>query len=181
MRYSKEHKSQVRQHLIDEGGAYVKERGLQGAGVDGIARSVGLTGAALYTHFKSKQDFLSAVLLEELVTTAQRFLQQQGTIEEALAHYLSLAHVRHAATGCALPALVADVPRGDEALRRSFEEGLHQIAEALAQKLEEPAQAMAVLASAVGGVALARALSDDAQAEAVLASTRGLILRGLGR
>ncbi len=179
MRYSKEHSGEVRQRLLKEGGRHVKERGMQGAGVDGIAKRVGLTGAALYTHFSSKQDFLGAVLFEELVATAQRFLAAQGSIEEALAQYMSLAHARRVATGCPLPSLLADVSRSDEVVRRSFEKGLTQIAEALAQKLRDPRQAMAVLASAIGGVALARALPDDVQAEAVLASTRELITRGL--
>lgn len=179
MRYSKEHSCEIRQQLLKEGGRHVKERGMHGAGVDGIAKRVGLSGAALYTHFTSKQDFLGAVLLEELVATAQRFLAAQGSIEEALAQYMSLAHARKVATGCPLPALIADVSRGDRVVQRAFERGLAQIAEALAQKLKDPSQAMAVLASAVGGVALARALPNDEQAEAVLTSTRELIARGL--
>ncbi len=179
MRYSKEHSGEVRRRLLKEGGRHVKERGMHGAGVDGIAKRIGLSGAALYTHFASKQDFLGAVLFEELVATAQRFLAAQGSIEEALAQYMSLTHARKMATGCPLPALIADVARSDEVVQRSLEKGLTQIAEALAPKLEDPSQAMAVLASAVGGVALARALPDDAQAEAVLASTRALILSGL--
>ena len=152
---------------------------MQAAGVNGIAKRVGLTGAAMYTHFSSKQSFLGAMLFEELVATAQRFLAAHGSIEEALAQYLSLDHARKAATGCALPSLIADVARSDEVVRTSFEQGLTRVADALAQKLEDPSQAMAVLASAVGGVALARALPDDDQAEAVLASTRALIARGL--
>jgi TetR/AcrR family transcriptional repressor of nem operon len=179
MRYSKEHLGEVRSRLLREGGRHVKERGMHGAGVDGIAKRVGLSGAALYTHFDSKQEFLGAVLLEELVATAERFLGAQGTIEEALAQYMSLSHARKAATGCPLPSLVADVARSDKVVRRSFEKGLTQIAESLAQKLKDPSQAMAVLAAAVGGVALARALPDDEQAEAVLSATRELIARGL--
>lgn len=152
---------------------------MHAAGVDGIAKRVGLSGGAFYRHFRSKQDFLGAVLSQELVATAQRFLAAQGSIEAALTQYLSLAHVRRAATGCPLPALMADVSRGDRAVRRAFEKGLRRVAEALAQKLDEPAQAMAVLGAAVGAVALARALPDDDDAEVVLASTRDLIMRGL--
>lgn len=179
MRYSREHAGEVRKRLLREGGRHVKERGMHGAGVDGIAKRVGLSGAALYTHFDSKQDFLGAVLLEELVATSQRFLAAHGSIEEALEQYMSLAHARKAASGCPLPSLVADVARSDRIVQRSFEKGLAQIVAALAPKLRDPSQAMAVLAAAAGGVALARALPEDAQAEAVLNSTRELIARGL--
>jgi len=179
MRYSKEHAQEVRLRLVKEGGRHVKERGMHGAGVDGIAKRVGLTGAALYTHFSSKQDFLATVVFEELVTTAQRFLSTQDSIEDALDRYMSLAHVRMTGSGCPLPALVADVARSDETVQQAFEKGLYEIVQAIGAKLDDPDQALAVLAAAVGGVAIARALPDDAKAQAVLDSTRELVLSAL--
>ncbi len=179
MRYSKEHSDEVRRRLLQEGARHVKELGMQGAGVDGIAKRVGLTGAALYTHFESKQEFLSTVLQEELLATAQRFVASQGSIEEALAQYMSPSFARRVAAGCPLPALIVDVSRSEKPVQRSFDKGLTQIAEALAPKLKDPSQALAVLAAAIGGVALSRALPDEAKAQGVLESTRELILAGL--
>ncbi|MCY1079106.1 TetR/AcrR family transcriptional regulator [Archangium lansingense] len=157
----------------------MKERGVQGAGVDGIARRVGLTGAALYTHFESKQDFLCTVLREELGTSARRFLSADVTLDEALARYLSLAHVRNPAAGCALPAITSEVGRSDEEVRQAFEAGLAEVVRALGEKLGSHDEAPGVLAAALGAVALARALPDDASALAVLESARALITSAL--
>lgn len=179
VRYRKEHAGEVKRRLIAEGGRHVKERGVQGAGVDGIARGVGLSGAALYTHFESKQEFLCTILREELGASARRFLSTKVTLDEALARYLSLAHARDPAAGCALPAVTADVARGDEEIRRAFKVGLEEVARALSEKVKNPDQVLGVLAAAVGGVALARALPDDATALSVLESTRALIVSAL--
>lgn len=166
----------MRQRLVAEGARHVKERGIQGAGVDGIARRVGLSGAALYTHFESKQDFLCSVVQEELGESAQRFLASNTSLEEALARYLSIAHVRAPAVGCALPALATDVSRGDARVRLAFGKGLERIADALGELLDDPEQRFAVLAAAVGAVALARALPDDSTARSVLEATRELLV-----
>ncbi|ATB34709.1 TetR family transcriptional regulator [Cystobacter fuscus] len=157
----------------------MKERGVQGAGVDGIARRVGLSGAALYTHFESKQDFLCTVLREELGASARRFLSANATLDEVLARYLSLAHVRNPALGCALPAITSEVGRSDEKVRQAFEAGLAEVVRALGEKLGSHDKAPGVLAAALGAVALARALPDDASALAVLESARALITSAL--
>jgi TetR/AcrR family transcriptional repressor of nem operon len=175
MRYSKEHAGEVKRRLITEGGRLIKECGVQGAGVDGVARAVGLSGAALYSHFKSKQDFLREVLREELGASARRFLATTGTWEEAVARYLSLPHVHNAAEGCALPAITADVARSDEQIQRAFQEGLSEVVRALGEKTGRRDEAFGVIAAALGAVVLARALPDDESAKKVLDSTRALI------
>ncbi|MDC0714154.1 TetR/AcrR family transcriptional regulator [Stigmatella sp. ncwal1] len=165
----------MRRRLVAEGGRLIKERGVQGAGVDGVARAVGLSGAALYSHFKSKQDFLREVLREELGASARRFLAANATWEEAVARYLSLPHVRNAAAGCVLPAVTPDVARSDEAVRHAFGEGLAEVVRALGEKTGRHDEALGVVAAALGAVALARALPDDESAKQVLDSTRALI------
>ena len=181
MRYPKQHAEEIRSRLIKEGGRYVKEHGIHSAGVDGIARRAGLTGAALYTHFDSKEDFVCAVLREKLAETARRHRASGDSLPRLLENYMSLAHARRPATGCTLPALAADVARSDRAVRRAFDDGLDDFARAIGEKLEDPRRAHAVLAAAAGAVAMARAVPDDDKARAILDSTRELILAGLAR
>ena len=169
----------MRRRLIKEGGRYVKEHGIHSAGVDGIARRAGLTGAALYTHFESKEAFVCSVLREKLAETARRHRASSDSLEKILENYMSLAHARKPATGCTLPALAADVARSDKSVRRAFDDGLNEFAEAIGEKLGDPKRAHAVLAAAAGAVAMARAIPDDAKARAILDSTRELILSGL--
>ncbi|XXF81165.1 TetR/AcrR family transcriptional regulator [Myxococcaceae bacterium GXIMD 01537] len=179
MRYSKEHAGEVKRRLVEEGGRLIKGRGVQGAGVDGVARAVGLTGAALYSHFESKQAFLREVLREELGSSARRFLASNATWEELLARYLSLAHVRNPAAGCVLPSVTPDVARGDDAVRHVFGEGFTELIRAFGEKLGRHEEAFGVIAAAMGAVALARAMPDDESAKRILDSTRALITAAL--
>lgn len=152
---------------------------MQGAGIDGIARGVGLTGAALYTHFASKQEFLCAVLREEMGASARRFLSADASLDQVLAHYLSLPHTRVPAAGCALPAITGDVARADAPVRDAFAAGFAEIVDALAGKAGNRGEALGILAAAVGAVTLARALPDDAAALEVLTATRALVTAAL--
>src|ERR1700712_3031881 len=127
MRYTKEHAEEVRRRLISEGGRQVKERGVAGAGVDGIARGLGLTGAALYSHLESKEQLLSVILAEELGATARRLFAGHVSLDDIFTRYLSLGHARSAARGCALPAITSDIARGSDELRAAFSTGFSEI------------------------------------------------------
>jgi AcrR family transcriptional regulator len=175
MRYPKEHLAETRRKLLAEGGSLFKLRGIQGAGVDGVARAVGLSGAALYSHFASKKEFLCEVLREELAATAKMFLEASGTWQDALAGYLSLAHVQAPAAGCVLPGVTADVARSDEDVRQAFQAGISDITRALDGLTGRPGLSLGVLAAAVGAVTLARAMPGKDGARMVLRSTRELI------
>lgn len=179
MRYPKEHAEEIRRKLIREGGRQIKERGVLGAGVDGIARGLGLSGAALYSHFESKEQLLSEILAEELGATSRRFLGGLASVDEILLQYLSLAHARNPARGCALPAITADVSRGSDELRAAFGSAFSEVVDALEQKLGKREDALGMLASLVGAVALARALPGDRAAMEVLGATRRLVSQGL--
>jgi AcrR family transcriptional regulator len=165
----------VRRRLIDEGGSQVKERGVQGASVHSIARAVGLSGPALYSHFNSKNDLLRVLVSEELGATARDFLAEQPSFQEVLGRYLSLRHAREAASGCALPAITADVARSDAEVRGAYQDSFLGIVQALVERLGDREAALGILAASVGAVSLARALPDDALATEVLAATQGLI------
>jgi TetR/AcrR family transcriptional repressor of nem operon len=179
MRYTKEHAEDVRRRLIREGGRQIKQRGVLGAGVDGIARGLGLTGAALYTHFESKEQLLSAILSEELGVTARRLLAGQVSVENIFTRYLSLGHARAPAQGCALPAITSDIARGSDELRAAFSRGFREVVDAVDDQLSDRELALSALATAVGAVALARALPSDAEATELLAAAQKLIARSL--
>lgn len=103
-----------------------------------------------------------------------------GGLDAALDRYLALPHARHPGHGCALPSLVSDVARGNEAVQGAFAEDLDAVDGALGDLLEDRELALGVLAAAIGGVSLARALPDDGRAEEVLAAVRRLVDAAVG-
>lgn len=183
MRYTKDHKEKTRRALVAAGGRLMKERGLAGVGVDQIMGSAGLTGAAMYNHFDSKAAMLLELLDAELERSVALFdkadaaggMSPQAWAAGVLREYLSLAHARNPAQGCALPALSQELARQDGALQAAFGRTLERIIDIIALRTERPDLAPGILAAAVGAVSLARALPNDADAKSMLCGARSLI------
>jgi AcrR family transcriptional regulator len=59
------------QQILDAAAARFYEKGFHGVGVDQIGERVGISGPALYRHFKGKDEILAALFseaLEELIS-----------------------------------------------------------------------------------------------------------------
>lgn len=161
-----------------------REYGYDGVGIDGLARAADVTSGAFYGHFRSKAAAFHAVVSEGLSRLAagiERFRQRSGAgwLAGFAEFYLSPAHRRDIAGGCALPSLSPDVGRADESTRADYQADLILIAETLAADLPgAPGREAAwpLLAQLLGGVVLARAVPDatigDEIAAAILEDIR---------
>ena len=187
MRYSKEHKASTRQHLLEVSGAMAKKNGFAASGVDALMTAAGLTSGAFYSHFSSKAELLSALLCHELEASAERLTRPTPTlsrtqrIAKQLQRYLSWSHVQNPATGCALPALSAEVGRADHATKQQFEQALGKLHGAWAEQLGDEQQAWAVLAQLVGAVTLARAMASDNLGQEILQASHSFLNASLGQ
>lgn len=97
MRYAREHKAQTRSKLVQQSAALAMKRGFAASGVDGLARSAGLTSGTFYKHFEDKDALLSAICEAELETARRPFAavaHDTDHLLRAVDAYLSLAHVR---------------------------------------------------------------------------------------
>jgi AcrR family transcriptional regulator len=178
MRYPPERKDHTRRKLVKKSAALMRRHGFAASGVDAIARAAGLTSGAFYRHFEGKDDLLAAVVEEGLAVTRGRIATlSPGSEEQILAFvdaYLSLAHVRHAESGCVLPALAAEVGRAPAATRAVFEASFAELTAALVSRVgDRHGQiALAVVSQCVGAVMLARALATDEARLSLLAAAR---------
>jgi AcrR family transcriptional regulator len=172
MRYSPEHKQVNRQRFLEAGAALAKREGFGNTGMDALMAEAGLTTGAFYTQFRSKTEFLHAIIEHELGKTVAAFEGKSlPELQQALAFYLSPWHARHPAQGCPVPALGAEVARADMATRSAFEERLLQLHALFAAALGGNRQkAWALVSQAIGAVLLARAMATPAVQEEVLAS-----------
>ena len=161
MRYSKEHKDDARQRLLQGSAQYVKRHGLAASGVDAIAAQAGVTSGSLYKHFAGKSELFAAMLRAELQRTAERFAGigpgDADAAGQAVAAYLSLQHLRQPERGCPLPALTPEVARADPAVRAVFDEGLRGVHAQVQGLTGSAAKAWALIALNVGALMLARA------------------------
>jgi AcrR family transcriptional regulator len=176
MRYPREYKQQARRSLVEHGGSHAKKHGFAGSGVDAIAAAAGVTTGSLYKHFEGKSGLFAAIVRAEL----ERMAGLHGAIPEddtrglarAIAGYLSMQHVRHPEQGCVLPSLASEVARADRKLRRTFQEGLLEVHEALARRTGSKDSAWALIAQNVGAVMLARAMAEEKVQRELLAAAK---------
>ncbi|GAC1034383.1 TetR/AcrR family transcriptional regulator [Pseudomonas sp. No.21] len=186
MRYSPTHKEETRQKLLESSGAIAKAGGFSSTGVDALMKAIGLTGGAFYSHFPSKDDLFTAIVERELSRSligqvAQGEGFDQARLQRCLEHYLSMAHVRNAEGGCAIPALGAEIARAGLPVRETAEHWMLQLQQAWAEILEDGELAWAVISQCVGALVIARMLASEPLQEEVLGAGRQLLMQALER
>lgn len=184
MRYSKEHKKQTRERIVEAAGRVFKRRGYQGGGVDAVMKDAGLTHGGFYAHFRNKEALFSEVLSkasQKIRRTRNQLtegLEGRAWVRAMVEVYLSPQHQQHVDAGCVIPPLVSEMERLGEAPKRTFEKELLAWKDELEEHLHhlpeeqrEPA-ALGVIATCVGSMALARAVADEALSERLLHAGR---------
>jgi AcrR family transcriptional regulator len=81
--------------ILDAAAALFYEKGFHGVGVDEIGKKVGISGPALYRHFKSKDEILAALFneaVEELISgTAVVYADPERDLERLVQHHIRFA------------------------------------------------------------------------------------------
>ena len=185
MRYSASHKQETRERLLASSALSAKKEGFSTVGVDGLMKAIGLSGAAFYSHFSSKDELFGAIVERELRHSLERLSgegeQSLERLERCLNHYLSMANVKQPEVGCALPALGAEIARSDVEVRLRAQEWICRLHENWARTLESESLAWAVLSQCVGALVVARMMVDPALQNTVLTTNRLQIRRQVAR
>lgn len=173
MRYSAEHKAETRERLLANSGALAKQQGFAVTGVDALMKTIGLTGAAFYSHFPSKDDLFAELIERELHNSLSRLGGEPGDtgrekLQRCLNAYLSLAHVEQPDKGCVLPTLGAEIARADEPVRLRTEQQILQLQSTWAEIIGDPQMAWTTLAQCLGSLLLARMMASDESRRQVL-------------
>ncbi len=176
MRYPKDHKEQVRKQLLLDSGSHAKAHGFAASGVDALAGAAGLTTGSLYKHFDNKDALFSALITAELGKTKRRYDGLEAgdytAMQKILTSYLSMSHVRDAASGCPVPSLAAEVARSSDAVKNAFETGVLELKNAVEDITGSSTVAWALMAQNVGAVMIARAMQREATKRELLAAVR---------
>jgi len=183
MRYSAGHKLETREKLLNSSALSAKRSGFSTVGVDGLMKAIGLSGAAFYSHFSSKNELFTAIVERELCQSLERLggqgAQDRERLERCLKQYLSLAHVEQPESGCALPTLGAEIARSDDQVREQAELWICRLHASWAQILESDSLAWAILSQCVGALVVARMLVTPEIQRTVLKSSHEEIGRQL--
>jgi len=176
-RYDKDQKQATRRRIIDAAGRRLKRDGIDGSGVATLMADAGLTNGAFYAHFESKDDLVANAVAEQLREQRESFSAlppDRGGVEQFVRDYLSVQHRDNPQGGCASAALLDEIGRSSDAIKRAYTEGLLVVIDDITARLAlDDAQlarvkTLSVFALMVGTLQLSRALADRELADEVL-------------
>ena len=190
MRISREEKEQLKEKILVQALPALKQWGNSGAPVDKIMKHVGLTSGALYSHFKSKDDFFVQVVLHGLdarIAHHKSEVLKYGAeaLPRFVEYYLSAAHLKGVEQGCLFVALGTDLHRQKASMRALFEEKIETLFEVLAGSLPQGSEAERlklvrfVFSSLVGSLILARSVKNEETAVELMLSNKKQLLKFL--
>jgi AcrR family transcriptional regulator len=172
-RYGKDHKQATRRRIIEAAGRRLKRDGIDGSGVAALMADAGLTNGAFYAHFDSKEDLVASAVADQLREQRETFSGQ--SLEDIVRGYLSAEHRDDREGGCPSAALLDEIARSSEAVKRAYTDGQLAIIDDAAARLEPDdsqsarVRTLSVFALMVGTLQVSRALADRQLADDVLA------------
>src|SRR5438067_11530797 len=138
---------------------------------------VGLTNGAFYAHFDSKEDLVARSVAEELREQRESFSAQptgRPGLEQIVRAYLSVEHRDNPESGCPSAALLDEIGRSPDAIKRAYTDGLLVVIDDIAARLasDDPnwsrMKTLSVFALMVGTLQVSRALANRQLADELL-------------
>lgn len=178
------HKARTRARIVEAAAHAFRERGLETVAIADVMHAAGLTHGGFYAHFASKDALVAAATTRGMRESRRAFVADaaeanpQQPLREVIRRYVSRYHRDHAADGCAMPALSADVARESAEVRHAFTLALEEFVAELVDYMpgdspEAQRDAALTLAGGMAGaVALARAVDDQALSDGLLLAAR---------
>lgn len=165
----------------------IRRGGYAGVGVADIMKEAGLTHGGFYAHFASRDAMLVEAMEHAGAESGARLAarataaRQRGVspLQALIVSYLSDAHLAAPESGCAVAALVGEMPRQAAAVRDAARQRVQGLLASVRQALPAAAdegQVALLAASLVGAIQLARAVGNNAQGKAMLAGARQALL-----
>lgn len=183
MRHKGVKKDETRRKIVAAASHGFRKHGYGGIGVDGLAKSAGVTSGAFYSHLGSKDGAFNialAVGLDEVIDSLPKFQSEHGTawVKAFSEYYLSAEHQNDLECGCAMATLTPEVVRFGDEMHEIFEEKMSLIAKIIVEGLvggtEEDrfSRAWSLLGVLIGGVNIARSMKSIEASEAVANAIR---------
>jgi TetR/AcrR family transcriptional repressor of nem operon len=188
MRTTKRDPKQVHEAILKAAAPFLKRHGTEGAPVDEIMKTAGLTSGALYSHFKNKEDLCTQAICSSLDAMVHRYrtiVRERGREGLALivSDYLSEAHADEVSRGCTFAALGSDMAKSTPRAKRAYEPHIQALVRIFGDGLgagseaERRAKAQHILSTMLGALTFARAMNDADARHQFLSQVRARVVR----
>ncbi len=190
MRVSKADAEKNRARLVAAAGKQLREQGIEGVGVDALAKAADLTHGSVYSHFKSKDDLTAAAVAHALQTSFHEWmaltegLAPDEAFRQMIRVYVSRHHRDSPGDGCSIATLGAGAGRGGKKLRGTFAHGVEGLIGMMmamtGEKAEKDRRSSAIndVAAMIGAVVMARAAGANPElSDEILGTVRAELLK----
>ncbi len=162
MRITKEKRQENHDRIVAIAAEMFRERGFDGVSVADLMETAGMTHGGFYNHFASKEALIAEASAKGFIETSERYAGYG--VGDVIDAYISRQHRDARGQGCPAAALSGEAARLPEDTRAVFGEGIAglfvALEDSLAGRADARAQAISLLAQAVGAVILSRACPD---------------------
>ena len=181
MRYSKDHKAETNQQILQEASRRFRRDGITATGLQPLMKALGLTHGGFYAHFKSKDDLVE----QALQTAAQQSRdywskkqEEEGGVNKLVDSYLSAKHRDTPEKGCPLPTMSMEMGQLGKA-SATTDKMVERLLSLLHSDHADAPHAAVMLSAMVGALSLSRSVTDPALSEQLLEQTRAWIKKEL--
>jgi TetR/AcrR family transcriptional repressor of nem operon len=182
VRYPRGHKERTREQIVETAARAFREEGVSGVGIGDLMGRAGLTHGGFYAHFASKDALVAEACgraVDDAWALMSEYVAQAPPGEELAAFirgYVSRRHRDDPGGGCLMPALAAEMPRQELAVRAAFTANVMRMMDNIQALLPDTPdredRALALVTGMAGSVMLARAVDDPALSDRILKTCR---------
>ncbi|MEM7132978.1 MAG: TetR/AcrR family transcriptional regulator [Chloroflexota bacterium] len=183
MRYSKDHKLQTREKMVQVASRKFRQEGFDGVSIGDLMAELKLTHGGFYRHFSTKEQLYTEALTCSIGDAQTRIAERAEldgdlTLHRVITAYLSSEHCAGIADGCPVAALSAEVARQSASVQSTFDEALAVYMETFLplmpgkNETERKQQFLVLFSGMAGALSAARAASDPRLRQSILESAR---------
>ncbi|WP_405976343.1 TetR/AcrR family transcriptional regulator [Streptomyces sp. NBC_00988] len=178
VRYTKEHKQETRQRIVETAGRRLKRDGIDGSGVATLMKDAGLTNGTFYAYFASKDELVATAVADQMRAQHESIVAQaapgRAGLEQLIRWYFSPEQRDNVEYGCPNAALLDEIGRSTDPTRQAYTDGALVLIDGFAARLapHDPPSArlksLSLLGMMAGTLQLSRALTDRQLADQLL-------------
>ena len=184
-------KAKTHEKILSHASREFRARG-SSVGIADVMKEIGLTQGGFYRHFGSKDElFIDAIALSfrELGDRLEKVAESvpsEKAAEAIIDAYLSMDHIRHPETWCALASLAPDIGRMPASVRKRIDNATMWYMERMSKYMkgadaqQKRHNFILLFSGMAGSVALIRSLGDAGMKEQALALARSHYLSIFG-
>lgn len=190
MPYSKEHKAETREKILNSAIKLFSSKGFDQVSIDDLMTDAGLTRGAFYAHFKNKKTLyekaiVAGVRKSRIMQKKPNSLSNNEWVKELLFGYISEGHINQKYSPCPLAFLVTDIANNEDEVKETYTRMFRLLNKSIKAQLKDNPKisqkqheqdVFATTAMMIGAVAIGRALTDYRTTEKLLESCRERVL-----